>query len=64
MITHNDHTHFLDLNRFDTASNSFVCLSFVHIFQADNKGETGIMGFPGLRVSTDTFVHMSSRSCP
>lgn len=30
------------------------------LFQADNKGETGVMGFPGPRVSTDTYRHFFS----
>lgn len=39
-----------------------LTVSPVGLFQADNKGETGVMGFPGLRVSIDTFPQLSSSS--
>lgn len=42
--------------------NSVLLLTMSGLFQADNKGETGVMGFPGPRVSTDTFRQFSPLS--
>lgn len=48
---------------------SFLCILFPHrentdlflcLFQADNKGEPGIIGFPGLRVRTSHFVQIQT----
>lgn len=38
-------------------SGSHFAALLLGLFQADNKGEPGVMGFPGPRVSTDTFRH-------
>lgn len=58
------HIAMLDTCRHLYLSMSFPLLifPFVRLFQADNKGETGVMGFPGPRVSTH--LHNSTRSCP
>lgn len=41
-------------------SGSILLFYLLGLFQADNKGETGVMGFPGPRVSTDTYRHFFS----
>ena len=54
-ITHEQ----LFTNIYNSASH-FLCSSSLlfGLFQATNKGETGVMGFPGPRVSTHSFLHI------
>lgn len=40
-----------------TVLEAILLFFLLGLFQADNKGETGVVGFPGPRVSTDTFRH-------